>query len=232
MLPLVVCQRRTSSCGKCLSLLNSVLESVMQKIVDGVRQFQKGQFEDHRGLFEELAGGQSPLALFITCSDSRIDPNMVTQTKPGQLFVIRTAGNIVPPYDVVRGGEAATIEYAVRALNVSDIVICGHSQCGAMGGLLNPEALTTLPAVEEYLQSAEATRQNIEADYANVTDPAEKLTLTVKENVLVQLENLKTHPSVIEALEKDTVNLHGWVYEFETGAVTAHQAESGEFEAI
>ena len=97
---------------------------------------------------------------------------------------------------------------------------------------MNPEALKTLPAVEEYLKSAEATRQNIEANYAKVTDPAEKLTLTVKENVLVQLENLKTHPSVIEALEKDTVNLHGWVYEFETGAVTAHQAESGEFEAI
>jgi carbonic anhydrase len=119
----------------------------MQKLVDGIHQFQQNIFSTRQSLFQRLADGQQPLALFITCSDSRIDPGLLMQTDPGELFIMRNAGNIVPAYGTVHGGEAATIEYAVSVLNVKDIIVCGHSHCGAMAGLLNPEAVAELPAV-------------------------------------------------------------------------------------
>ena len=201
----------------------------MQKLVDGIHKFQQESFGQDQKLFEDLAGGQNPLALFITCSDSRIDPNLLTQTKPGELFIQRTAGNIVPPYGSVFSGEAATIEYAVSALKIRDIVICGHSHCGAMGGLLAPEALEQMPAVKAYLEHAEATRRIVNENYQHLTDPAKRLTLTVEENVLVQLENLRTHPSVAAALGRGDLKLHGWVYKFETGEVFGFNPEKNAF---
>lgn len=201
----------------------------MKKILDGVKQFQTESFTENQDLFEGLASGQQPLALFITCADSRIDPNLLTQTLPGELFVQRTAGNIVPAYGNVLGGEACTIEYAVTALKISDIVICGHSQCGAMAGLLAPEAIKTMPAVRAYLEHAEATRRIMEENHHDVTDAAERLKLAVEANVLVQIENLKTHPSVAAAIARDQLNLHGWVYQFETGQVSNHDPEKNQF---
>ena len=110
----------------------------MQKLIHGLHHFQTALFGSQRELFERLAEGQSPEVLFITCSDSRINPNLLTQTEPGELFILRNAGNIVPPYGAVQGGEAATIEFAVAGLGVKDIIVCGHSHCGAMKGLLEP----------------------------------------------------------------------------------------------
>ena len=131
----------------------------MQKLVDGIHKFQKDVFATQTRFFERLADGQKPLALFITCSDSRIDPSMLTQTKPGELFIMRNAGNIVPPYGASSCGEAATIEYAVAVLGVRDIVVCGHSHCGAMTGLLHPDSLAELPLVRCALPGvAEDTR--------------------------------------------------------------------------
>ncbi len=204
----------------------------MQKLVEGIHQFQRDSFSQDQGLFETLVEGQNPLALFITCSDSRIDPNRLTQTKPGELFIQRTAGNIVPPYGAVHGGEAATIEYAVAALKVRDLIICGHSHCGAMGGLLNPDAVEKMPAVQNYLQHAESTKRIVEENYEHLTDPAKRLTLTVEENVLVQLENLRTHPSVAAAIGRGEFKLHGWVYKFETGDVFAFNPDKGQFLSI
>ena len=201
----------------------------MQKLVDGIHKFKRDSFSQEQKLFERLAEGQHPLALFITCSDSRVDPNLLTQTKPGELFILRTAGNIVPPYGSVFGGEAATIEYAVAALKIKDIVICGHSHCGAMSGLLQPESLEKLPAVKSYLQHSESTRRIVEENYAHLTDPEQRLTLTVEENVLVQLENLRTHPSVAAALGRGELKLHGWVYQFETGEVFAFHPDNNAF---
>lgn len=201
----------------------------MQKLVDGVHQFQAGIFRKEASRFKQLAEGQHPLALFITCSDSRIDPNMLTQTRPGELFILRVAGNIVPPYGAVYGGEAATIEYAVCALGVKDIVICGHSLCGAMGGLLKPDAVEKLPAVREYLKHAEATRRIVEENYNHITDSNHRLTVTVEENVLVQLENLRTHPAVAAALGRGELGLHGWVYKFESGQVFAFDPDEKQF---
>lgn len=201
----------------------------MQKLVDGIHQFQRSSFSQNQKLFETLADGQQPLALFITCADSRIDPSLLTQTNPGELFILRTAGNIIPPYGAVHGGEAATIEYAVAALNVKDIVICGHSHCGAMAGLLDPNSVARMPAVRELLRHAEATRRIVEENYTHLRDPAKRLTLTVEENVLVQLENLRTHPSVAAAVNRQGLKLHGWVYKFETGEVFAIDPERGQF---
>lgn len=205
----------------------------MQRLINGIHDFQRSYFSRNRQLFEELAQGQHPLALFITCSDSRINPNLITQTEPGELFILRNAGNIVPPFGAIQGGEAATVEYAIKVLKVRDIVICGHSQCGAMQGLIDsPTACAHLPCVAAWLKHAEATRQIVQENYAHIKEPQHRLTAAVEENVLVQLENLRTHPSVAAALVRGTLKLHGWVYKIETGQVFAYDPEVNQFISI
>jgi carbonic anhydrase len=201
----------------------------MQKLVDGIHHFQQCVFSSQKSLFERLVQGQHPLALFIACSDSRIDPSLLTQTDPGELFILRNAGNVVPPYGAVRGGEAATIEYALAALRVRDIIVCGHSHCGAMNGLLHPEQTADLPAVRGWLAHAEATARIIRENYGHIADETARLTATVEENVLVQLENLRTHPTVAAALARGELNLHGWVYKFETGQVFAYDPGQNQY---
>lgn len=201
----------------------------MQKLVQGIHQFQQNTFAHQKRLFERLSKGQQPIALFITCSDSRINPNLLTQTDPGELFIMRNAGNIVPPYGAVRGGEAATIEYAVSVLKVKDVIICGHSLCGAMGAILDPASTDGLPAVKDWLGHAEATARIIKENYAHIGNEQAKLTAAVEENVLVQLENLRTHPSVAAAMMRGDLKIHGWVYKFETGQVFAYEPEHGQF---
>jgi carbonic anhydrase len=204
----------------------------MQKLVEGIHRFQSSIFASQQRMFQRLVDGQKPLALFITCSDSRINPNLLTQTEPGELFIMRNAGNIVPPYSVAGCGEAATIEYAVSILNVEDIVVCGHSHCGAMNALLHKESVSELPAVRNWLGHAESTARIIKENYGHITDSDALLTATVEENVLVQLENVRTHPSVAAALGRDQLKLHAWVYKFETGQVFAYDAQQGQFASV
>ena len=203
----------------------------MQKLVRGIHQFQKETFVPLQGLFEQLAKGQKPETLFITCSDSRIDPNLLTNSHPGDLFILRNAGNIVPPHGAGNGGEAATIELAVAGLGVKDIIVCGHSHCGAMGALLQPDQVASMPAVSAWLSHAETTRRIILDNYAHL-DGAELLTATVEENVLVQLENLRTLPAVASRLVRGDLHLHGWVYKLETGQVFAYDVAPGQFVSI
>jgi carbonic anhydrase len=201
---------------------------VVQQLVAGVHRFKHEVFREQRELFQRLAEGQSPQTLFITCSDSRIDPNLITHTDPGDLFVLRNAGNIVPAYGAKSGGEVATIEFAVTGLGVSDIVVCGHSHCGAMKGLLHPEYLTEMPAVVEFLHHAEATRRIVKSKYSNLHgEPL--LDATIEENVLVQLENLQTHPAVAAGIATGKLKLHAWVYDIATGEVYAYGDESEQF---
>ena len=204
----------------------------MQKLVTGVHHFQQHIFSTQRRLFERLVHGQNPEVLFITCSDSRINPNLMTQTEPGELFILRNAGNIVPAYGAVLGGEAATIEYAVGMLKVKDIIICGHSHCGAMRTLITPEQAEHLPAVRAWLAHAQATARIIRENYGHLQDESARITATVEENVLVQLENLRTHPSVAAALGRGELKLHGWVYKFESGQVFSYDAEEGQFSQV
>jgi len=201
----------------------------MQKLVAGLHEFQQQIFSSKQQLFETLAEGQQPPKLFITCSDSRISPSLVTQTDPGELFVLRNADNIVPPFGAVDGGESATIEYAVTVLGVSEIIVCGHSHCGGMGPLLDLSQLNERTVVRSWLRHAESPRRIMDERNSQLTDPAAHLTTAVEENVLVQIENLKTHPSVAAALAKNSLNLHGWVYSFETGQVLGYHADERKF---
>ena len=203
----------------------------MQKLIQGIHQFNHDVFKRNREFFERLAKEQHPQALFITCSDSRVNPNLITQTEPGELFIVRNVGNIIPPYGSSSASEAAAIEYAVAVLNVADIIICGHSSCGAMQGLLNQEALAKAPAVSEWIRHAEATRRIISENYKHLEGP-QRVTAAIEENVLVQLEHLRTHPSVAAAINRGSIRLHGWVYKLETGQVFQYEAESGQFEPI
>lgn len=203
----------------------------MQKLIKGLHQFQDELFPSQRAFFEQLSKGQKPEVLFITCSDSRINPNLLTQTGPGDLFILRNAGNIVPPHGAANGGEGATIEYAVSALGVSDVIVCGHSHCGAMKALLNPEDTSTLPTVRAWLNHAETTRRIIEENYKHLDERA-RLSATVEENVLTQIENLRTLPSVAAALARGKLRLHGWVYKIETGEVFSYNSRQGQFFSV
>lgn len=200
----------------------------MQKLIEGIHHFQSNLFSPQRELFERLADGQHPDALFITCSDSRISPNLITQTQPGELFILRNAGNIIPPHGAANGGEGATIEFAVAGLGVQDIIVCGHSHCGAMNGLLHPESLKDLPAMTAWLSHAEATRRIMREKYFDRMGAAQ-LTTAVEENVLVQLENLRTHPAVAARLARGKLKLHAWVYKIESGKVFAYDPQQGQF---
>jgi carbonic anhydrase len=203
----------------------------MRRLVEGIHRFQNSVFGDQRELFSRLSTGQAPDTLFITCSDSRIVPNLFTQTGPGELFTLRNAGNIVPPYGASNGGESATIEYAVSVLGVRDIVVCGHSACGAVQALLNPKSVEEMPAIVNWLAQAEATRRIIRENYAHHSGDA-LLNVAIQENVLVQVENLETHPCVRAKLGRDELTLHAWVYKFESGQVFVYSTESRRFEAL
>lgn len=203
----------------------------MQKLIRGLHHFQQHVFRPQREFFENLAKGQRPEVLFICCSDSRINPNQLTQTGPGELFIVRNAGNIVPPHSHDPGGEAATIEYAVEALGVTDIIVCGHSRCGAMKAIVEPHLLESMPIVKVWLDNAETTRRIIQRSYAHLTGD-ELLDVAVAENVLVQIEHLRTQPAVAAALARGAVRLHAWVYTIESGEVYAYDPEHGEYERL
>lgn len=200
----------------------------MPKFAAGVLNFQSNVYPDNKSLFEQLSTGQSPEALFITCADSRIETAMITQTKPGELFVCRNAGNIVPPHSNHTDGMDASIEYAASVLKVPHIVVCGHSGCGAMAGAMNPEGLDGLPYVKEWLAFSKAAVDVVKATCADKSDE-EKMNSLIEQNVLLQLQHLRTHPSVAIALAEGRTELHGWVYNIGTGGVTAYDEESKKF---
>jgi carbonic anhydrase len=191
----------------------------MNRIIQGIQSFQRDVYPGRRDLFERLASGQSPEALFIACSDSRVALELLTQTGPGDLFVCRNAGNIAPAHGH-NDAVTAAIEYAVSALGVKDIVIKGHSDCGAMKGLLNPASLEKMPEVRSWLSHAEEARQAIESAGIDPRSP-EALEAATKLNIRLQLEHLRTHPQVRDAMRAGSLSLHGWYYRIGSGAVEA-----------
>ncbi len=203
----------------------------MDQLFTGVHQFHSQVFRREREFYTNLAAGQHPSALFIGCSDSRVDPSIITQSGLGELFVMRNAGNIVPCYGASNGGEPATIEYAVSVLGVKDIVVCGHSGCGAIHAMLHPDSLDKLPLVKSWLNHAEATRQIMLENYPNISGD-DLVAAAVREHVLVQIENLQTHPSVAVQLQRMELTLHAWVYQMQTGEVLAYDSEDGKFTAL
>ena len=200
----------------------------MPHFAAGVIRFQNEVFPEKKDLFEKLSKGQAPEALFITCSDSRIETAMITQTDPGELFICRNAGNIVPPHTMYTGGMTASIEFAVAALKVPHIVICGHTECGAMKGALNPEGLDSLPHVKEWLGYSRAAVEVVK-EIAPDANAEERMRLLLEQNVILQLQHLSTHPSVAARLAKGDLKLHGWVYDIKTGGVNAYDEEKKRF---
>jgi carbonic anhydrase len=194
----------------------------LDKILGGISHFQRHVYPKHQDLFEKLALGQRPEALFITCADSRIDPSLLTQTKPGELFICRVIGNIVPPYPDALGGVSATIEYAVGVLEVPVVIICGHTDCGVMRGALNPDALEAYPNVTHWLRYA-----NVEHREPNPS--AEALLTLAERNVVAQLNNLRSHPAVATRLDEGDLALYGWVYHIGPGIVTTYDEEREKF---
>ncbi|HEU0119567.1 MAG TPA: carbonic anhydrase [Bryobacteraceae bacterium] len=192
----------------------------MRKLVSGYKKFRTEVYPGHEEDFRRLATGQQPLALFITCSDSRIVPDMLMQAGPGELFICRNAGNIVPAHGDQNGGVSATIEYAVRVLKVKHIILCGHSDCGVMHGLLHPDRVAALPNVSNWLTYGARARAVVDAICEGQSD-AEKVMELARQNVLAQVDNLKTHPSVAAAIASGGLQLHAWVYQILEGEILA-----------
>lgn len=203
----------------------------MQKLLRDLHRVQTELFGSQRELFERPGEGRAPEVLFITCSDSRINPNLLTRTDPGEPFIPRNAGNIVPPYGAVHDGEAATIDFGVAGLGVKDIIVCGHSHRAAMQGLLKPPSSRGFPALTQRLCHAEATRRTVHDKQADRQGPS-LLNVTIQENVPAQMENLRTHPVAASGPAQGKVKLHGWAYKIETGEVFGYDPASTQFQRL
>ena len=190
-----------------------------RRLIAGVDRFRTTVFPELRESYEKsIREGQKPHALFITCADSRIDPEALTQSRPGDIFVLRNIGNMVPAYGEMLGGVSAVIEYAVTALSVDQVVLCGHTECGAMKGLLHPEATAHMPTVRSWLTNGQAALRVAAAKSAR-TGKQPEMSALIEENVLLQLAHLRTHPSVAAGEADGSLLVTGWVYDIARGTV-------------
>lgn len=199
----------------------------MRKLLDGIVKFRRDVRPKVRARFARLALGQAPDALLIACSDSRVAPNVFASTDPGDLFVTRNVGNIVPPHGV-DDGETAAVEFAVRVLAVEDIVVCGHSNCGAMGALAAGRSKAKTPGFKGWLRHAEAARRILRRAPAlgRGLPKADRLS---QANVLAQLEHLMTFPSVARRVAEGSLALHGWWFDLGRAEVDAYEPDLGRF---
>ncbi|MFA5515418.1 MAG: carbonic anhydrase [Desulfuromonadales bacterium] len=207
----------------------------MEKLFQGIVEFRREDFEGHRQLFEELGRKQKPHTLFIGCSDSRVVPNLITHTHPGELFVVRNIANIVPPYRVTGEYVATTsaIEYSVLALGIDTIVVCGHSNCGGCSSLnMPPEALDHLPHVRKWLEVSREVPGRVSRRLGADATPAAREWLTEQINVTVQMRNLLTYPYVKEKYQKGELQIYGWHYIIETGEILNYNPKTRSFEPI
>ena len=200
----------------------------MGKWLQGFKEFRDIAFHQKKELFEALAGGQQPEAMMIACADSRVNPNLITQTEPGDLFVVRNAGNFVPPVDAGPHAAGAAIELAIVEFGIHDLIVCGHSNCGAIKLMLSPDILCELPAMTEWLSYAGDTLNRTRTKYPDATGE-EFLERAIEQNVLVQIEHAMTHPSVKAAVEAGRLLLHGIVYQIDTGEVLHYDAKEDAF---
>jgi carbonic anhydrase len=207
----------------------------MEKLFKGIVEFQREDFEGHRELFQELGRNQKPHTLFIGCSDSRVVPNLITRTHPGELFVIRNIANIVPPYRVTGEYVATTsaIEYAVLALGIDSIVVCGHSNCSGCASLhAAPENMAHLPHVRKWLEISSEVPERVMRRLGPDASPEAREWLTEQINVTVQMRNLLTYPYIQERYQKGECKILGWHYIIETGEIFNYNPETRVFELI
>jgi carbonic anhydrase len=205
----------------------------MQELLKGVHRFRNEEFGNYRTLFQRLSKeGQNPHTLFITCSDSRVLAELITQSQPGDLFVVKNIGNIVPPSAATgtTNSTAAAIEFAVETLRVSDIVICGHSQCGAMAALMGELPVDDrMPHLRDWLTLAEPVREIMRTHYTDITNDRHRQNLAAAENVLFALENLHSYYCVQDRLMDGSLRLHGWFFEIATAELLAYDPEARRF---
>jgi carbonic anhydrase len=205
------------------------IEESRRRLLAGLSRFQAAIFPERQATYERvIREGQQPHALFITCADSRIDPELLTQSGPGEIFVSRNIGNLAPPYGEMIGGISAVIEYAVVALEVSQVVVCGHTDCGAMKGLLHPDKVPAMPVVKTWLRNAEAALSVVQAR-GTARDESAALQELIEENVLLQMRHLATHPSIAGRLAQGKIALSGWVYDIAHGTVTIYDEQRQKF---
>jgi carbonic anhydrase len=196
------------------------MDAVLDELKAGIRKFRMGVYPENQETYVKAASEpQKPHALIVTCADSRIDPELITQSRPGDVFVTRNVGNLVPAYGEMLGGVSAVIEYAVTALKVQHVVVCGHSDCGAMKGLLHPEALEKMPTVRSWLKNAHAALSVASSLAERDEKPSALMRRVTEENVLLQMQHLRTHPSVAGAMAREELTISGWVYDIGTGEV-------------
>jgi len=209
------------------------MDAVLEELKAGIRKFRTDVYPKNKDTYVKAASEpQRPHALIVTCADSRIDPELITQSQPGDIFVTRNVGNLVPAYGEMLGGVSAVIEYAVSALKVQHVVICGHSDCGAMKGLLNPGGLEKLPTVKSWLTNAQAALSVANSLASKDDNPSDLLRQLTEENVLLQLQHLRTHPSVAGAMAREELTISGWVYDIGKGEVRISENGGREFEPV
>lgn len=206
----------------------------MDRLYKGVQRFRDEHYNNNKDYYEQISNGQSPDTLFITCSDSRVDPNLMTSSKPGDLFVVKNVGNIIPtectPWK--KTSIATAIEFALNVLKVSHIVVCGHSDCGAMKALnMDLREFLEMPNLRDWLETVRPSRE-ADKDANKALSAAERLEITTKKHIISQLENLKTYPIVYKALKEDKITLHGWYFNIKTGEVYSYDDRTGGFEPI
>jgi carbonic anhydrase len=205
------------------------MSEIIEKLKEGIGRFRSVVYRDNAELYQKAAAEpQRPHTLIVACADSRVDVETITSSGPGEVFVSRNIGNMVPAYGHVLGGVSSVIEYAVIALKVQHIAVCGHSDCGAMKALLNPEATATMPTVRSWLENGKAALSV--AETVHHADGRPLMTVLTEQNVLMQLAHLKTHPSVAGAIARGTLSVSGWVYDIGSGEVRI--AESGDSEFL
>lgn len=202
--------------------------SRMNRFAAGYKKFREEVYPAAEEKYRALAKSQKPHTLFITCSDSRVRPADLTQTQPGELFKCRVVGNIVPAHGTVAGGVTAAIEYAVMVLGVESIVVCGHSDCGAMRAFSNPEKLEGLKAVRAWIEHAESAITMAKEHFGHL-EGEEFLTALTKENVISQLQHLRTHPCVATRIRKGTLEIQGWYYDIGLGTIEQLDQDRGRF---
>lgn len=201
----------------------------MRNLLRGIHDFQRDGFQSRRSLMERLAvDGQRPQIALVSCSDSRVLPELFTQAAPGDIFLVRNAGNIVPAGGGENPGEAASLEFAVEVLGVRDVVVCGHTHCGAVDAILHPETIAGLPTLERWLLSSQETGRIVRERYAHLEGDA-LMRVAVAEHVLVQLEHLRTLPFIARRLPEPDFAIHGWVYDIKTGEVQVYDVEADAF---
>jgi carbonic anhydrase len=200
----------------------------MEKLIEGHKRFLRQVFPTRRDQFHLLAEGQAPETLFVTCADSRIVPDLILQTQPGDLFLCRNAGNVIPRAGEPAGGVSATIEYAVEALRVRQLIVCGHSDCGVIRALMAPQALDGLTSVREWLRHVEPAWQYLDEVERNAGELTRHTALT-HANVLVQLDNLKSHAYIGQAIGEGRLEVDGWYYDILSGRIERYDEIRGKF---